>query len=68
MVVLHAFNPSTWDLRSAWSTEFQDYYSEGYTEKQLLKITLSVLLIFYLNNSGQYNYSIAKILKVILNS
>jgi hypothetical protein len=42
VVVVHAFNPSTWEadrwiflgLRSTWSTEFQD--SQGYTEKPCL--------------------------------
>jgi hypothetical protein len=42
-VVMHAFNPSTWEaeagrflsLRRAWSTEFQDI--QGYTEKPCLE-------------------------------
>jgi hypothetical protein len=42
-VVVHAFNPSTWEAEAgrflsskpAWSTEFQD--SQGYTEKPCLE-------------------------------
>jgi hypothetical protein len=44
-VVVHAFNPSTWEAeagrflssRPAWSTEFQD--SQDYTEKSHLEKT-----------------------------